>query len=197
MSDDVELITRCLDGDIDSFNRLVQRWEKRVYNFILSQIGNQEEAWDLCQKTFIQAYKDLERLRDPNRFSAWIYQIAMNRCKDLYRSRKRRPTQSLDGLEDLPEETVQGWFVSQPDSPEDMAHNRDLQDILLKALQDIPPEQRIVVVMKEYQGLKFSEIAEALEVPLNTVKSRMYYGLNALRQVFERWNIDAETVYEY
>ena len=86
-------------------------------------------------------------------------------------------------------------MATPPDTyPDALAHESRVRTLLNRALQTIPEEQRVVIIMKEYQGLKFSEIAEALEVPLNTVKSRMYYGLNALRKVFDQWNINEEMV---
>lgn len=83
---------------------------------------------------------------------------------------------------------------NRPKNPDEEAQNRDLRDILNRALQAIPEEQRVVIVMKEYQGLKFTEIAEALQTSVNTVKSRMYYGLSAIRKVFKQWNIDEEMI---
>ncbi|MCZ6633441.1 MAG: sigma-70 family RNA polymerase sigma factor [bacterium] len=190
---DAELITRFLSGQITAFNTLVKRWERPIYNFILRYVGNREETRDLSQQTFIRAYKSLKRLRDPEKFSTWLYQIALNSCRDAARSRSRRPL-SLDalqenGVDDLPE-----LATSPTHHPDAFAHAQNVRDLLNRALQSIPEEQRVVVIMKEYQGLKFTEIADALSVPLNTVKSRMYYGLSALKKIFDQWNLDEEMV---
>ncbi|MDA0746671.1 MAG: sigma-70 family RNA polymerase sigma factor [bacterium] len=190
---DAELVARFLAGDVGAFNTLVRRWERPAYNFILRYAGNREEARDLCQKTFIRVHKNLRRLRDREKFSTWFYQVALNTCRDAARSRQRHPTCSLDGMEEVDLGTV-SEMVSSSIQPDAVAHNLGVRELLNRALQAIPEEQRVVVVMKEYQGLKFVEIAEVLEVPLNTVKSRMYYGLNALRKLFEQWQIDEEMV---
>ena len=191
---DAELIHRFLDGDITAFNRLTRKWESAAFNFILRYTGDREEAKDLCQKTFIRVYKGLRRLRERDRFPTWFYRIALNTCRDAARVRQRRPIISMDALEEDERDQVPELATSRLSSPESIAHRKSVKELLNEALQSIPEEQRVVVVMKEYQGLKFSEIAEVLKVPMNTVKSRMYYGLNALKKVFDRWNIDEEMV---
>ena len=100
----------------------------------------------------------------------------------------------MDGLEEGELDSVLELATPRTLEPDSVVHRQNVKELLNKALQAIPAEQRVVVVMKEYQGLKFTEIAEVLKVPLNTVKSRMYYGLSALKKVFERWNIDEEMV---
>lgn len=196
MTDD-QLIKKFLNGEAHAFNTLVWRWEKCLYNFMLRYIGDREESKDLCQKTFIRVYHNLHRLRDTRKFSSWIYQIAVNICRDELKRRKRNPMFSLESLQ----EANSGQSNSKIEigsnmtkNPDEEAQNRDLRDILNRALQAIPEEQRVVIIMKEYQGLKFTEIAEALQTSVNTVKSRMYYGLNAIRKVFKQWNIDEEMI---
>jgi len=187
MTTDLELIKCTQKGDTASFDVLVRRWERPIYNFILRYIGNREDAQDLCQKTFIRAFESLQRLRDPQKFSSWLYQIALNTCRDRSR-RKPQFVVSLDSGIGPPENLV----TPPSDLPDALTHERHVRDILNKALQSIPEEQRAVLIMKEYQGLKFREIAETLDVSINTVKSRMYYGLNALRKIFDQWDLDRE-----
>jgi RNA polymerase sigma-70 factor (ECF subfamily) len=191
---DVELINRFVDGDIAAFNRLTRNWEAAAFNFIMRYVGDREEAKDLCQKTFIQVYRGLPRLKDRERFSTWFYRIALNTCRDAARVRKRHSLISMDGLEEGELDSVPELATPRTLDPDSVAHRQNVKELLNEALQVIPAEQRVVVVMKEYQGLKFTEIAEVLKVPLNTVKSRMYYGLSALKKVFDRWNIDEEMV---
>lgn len=192
---DIQLIEKFLDGEVNAFNTLVWRWEKSLYNFILRYIGNREEAKDLCQRTFIRVYKNLGRLREPQKFSSWIYQIAVNICRDEMKRRGRNSTLSLESLQ----EKSNGQTNMRPEiatastiDPDEALLNRDLRDVLHRALGEIPEEQRLVIIMKEYQGLKFTEIAEILQTSVNTVKSRMYYGLSGLRKVFKKWKISEE-----
>jgi len=194
---DAELIERYLKGDIDAFNTLIWRWEKPLYNFILRTIGNRELAKDLCQTVFIRMYKQLKTLKDHEKFSSWIYRIAINLCKDEFKKRGRHRLVSLNALtdEDPGKDQVKHQF-SDPnaDSPEDIMQNHQVEVIIKNALKQIPDEQRVVIVMKQYQGLKFTEIAEILDEPINTVKSRLYYGLRAMKKVLEASNLSKEVL---
>ncbi|MCH8019230.1 sigma-70 family RNA polymerase sigma factor [candidate division KSB1 bacterium] len=194
---DSELIGKFLTGDVNAFNTLVWRWEKSVYNFILRYIGDREESQDICQKTFIRVYRKLNRLRDTEKFSTWLYQIAINICRDEIKSRSRRKTYSLDHLQENSNGAQAGVLNLTTDSksePEEQAHKRDVSDLIGRALQTLPEEQRVVIIMKEYQGLKFTEIADILETSVNTAKSRMYYGIAALRKIFMQWEISKESL---
>jgi len=192
---DAELIRKVWAGQLDAFNTIVWRWEKRLYNFVLRYIGDREESKDICQTTFIRAYHKLSRLKDPEKFSTWLYQIAVNICRDQLKKKKRQRLISLEdwrqnqnGGKDTPE-VVESSAEPGADA---LAHNNNVRDMIQRALQEIPEEQRAVIIMKVYQGLKFTEIAEILKMSDNTAKSRMYYGLSALRRIFKKWNINEE-----
>jgi RNA polymerase sigma-70 factor (ECF subfamily) len=194
---DAQLIDRCKAGDINAFNTIVRRWEKNIYNFVLRYLGSKEVSRDVCQSTFVRAYQNLSRLRDPDRFSTWLYQIAVNLCRDEIRRQGRKRTISLDHLTADNHRAGQRLPVIDNacrDHPENQMQNGSLRELLNRALQKLPEEQRAVIVMKEYQGLKFAEIADVLETSENTVKSRMYYGLTALRKVFKQWRISEERI---
>lgn len=186
---DAEWIAQIRAGRPAAFNALVQRWQHPVFNFILRYVGNREDARDLCQQTFIRAYRNLKHLRDPRKFTAWLYRIAHNTCRDAARSRHLT---SLDARADA--DTGPYVLVDPAAHPDAQAHEQSVRDLLNRALQNLPDEQRVVIIMKTYQGLKFTEIAETLEVPINTVKSRMYYGLTALKNLFDRWHITEDMV---
>ena len=189
---DAELVRRFRGGDPQGFNALAGRWQGRLYNFILRYSGDREEARDLCQKVLVSAYRNIRRLRDPEKVSTWLYQIAVNTCRDELRRRRRHPVISLESLE---HGDGRGNPALRSSSSADAAlQARDLRDLLNRALQSIPEEQRVVVLMKEYQHLKFTEIAAVLELPLNTVKSRLYYGLNNLRKLLSQWGVTEETI---
>lgn len=187
---DAEWIAQFQAGQTTAYNALAQRWQGPIYNFILRYVGNREDARDLCQQTFIRVYRNLKQLRDPGKFPSWVYQIAHNTCRDAARSRRLMSLDALCERDDIPVSLVMDAMLY----PDAMAHGQGVRDLLNRALQTLPEEQRVVIVMKEYQGLKFSEIAEALETPVNTVKSRMYYGLSALKQLFDQWQITEDMV---
>ncbi len=194
---DWQLIETIINGDVSKFNILVRQWEKPIYNFALRYLGEKEPARDVTQQTFIRVYNNIRKLREVNRFSSWIYQIASNLCKDELKKKIRQETLSLDQIQEnsnnghlLPDELIE----AQTDQPDSALNQKLIGDLVQKALLQLPAEQRVVIIMKEYQGLKFHEIAEALGESLNTVKSRMYYGLNGLKKIFAKWQITEEVL---
>lgn len=194
---EMDLIEQMMRGDRERFNLLVWKWEKPIFNFALRYLGDYESAREVTQKTFIRVYKNIGKLNHAEKFSSWIYQIAANLCKDELKKRTNRDFLSIDMIQQnsenghrMPEELIE----LKRDNPEAIVNQKQIGAILQKALNQLPEEQRVVIIMKEYQGLKFREIAEALGEPINTIKSRMYYGLNALRKIFEKWNITEEVL---
>ena len=177
---DEHLLGLAVQGDVACFGEVTERWERRIFHFIFRYVGSREEARDLTQDTFTKAFQNLGRLSDPARFSSWLYTIALNECRMRFR-RQQRVRQS--SIEDEP--SVELTLASTESSPEDRAAHGQQVTRLRRALSQLPEEQRAVILMKEYQGLKFHEIAEVLEMPLSTVKSRMYLGLKTLRRLME------------
>jgi RNA polymerase sigma-70 factor (ECF subfamily) len=192
---DTQLLQQFDKGDINAFNTLVWRWENRVYNFIRRYVGDCEVAKDACQTTFIRVYQNVGKLNNREHFSTWLYQIAINICRDELRRRKSNRNVSLETMQEqaIASEIAQ-LTAGERHHPETMTANNSLRDLLDQALQRIPEKQRVIIIMKEYHGLKFTEIAEVLEISVNTAKSRMYYGLSALRKVFSKWNLTEESL---
>jgi RNA polymerase sigma factor (sigma-70 family) len=172
-------------GNADAFNKLAGSCYHRIFHFCLKYFGDEDEAWDCTQKTFIKVYEKLPELREESRFFPWLYTIAGNFCKEYLRSNSKLRHLPLDhGM--TPEQEKSPSRQSGADS---LHRSHELNHWIEKALQSIPEEQRVVVIMKEYEGFKFHEIASILGQSENTVKSRLYYGLKALRKCFEKWNI--------
>jgi RNA polymerase sigma-70 factor, ECF subfamily len=159
--EDRDLIAKARRGHVDAYNILVSRWEKRVYNYLLRLVRNREDALDLAQDVFLKAFQNLKKLEDPARFSAWLFRIAHNEAYSLLR--KNRP---------------EGEF------PVDSARTFPMELTLAveTALSKLSADQREAVVLKVYQGFKFEEMAEILECPVSTVKSRLYTAFDLLKQ---------------
>jgi RNA polymerase sigma-70 factor (ECF subfamily) len=185
---DEQLLGLFRSGDQESFNVLVDRWERPLYNFTYRFLGQREEARDVCQETFLRVYRRANRFRDGARFSTWLYQIALNLCRDIARRKKRWGRILGPAREWLAESRPQDEPADGSETAEDWAVKHSERLLVRQALASIPSEQREVVVMKEFQGLKFREIAEILGCPESTVKSRMYYGLANLKTMI----VDAE-----
>ena len=184
---DEELVEEFQRGDPHAFDVLVQRWERKIQGAIYRIMGPEEDARDLSQETLLKAYRALGTFKKEARFSSWLYQIALNVCRDRMRRRKARPQVSLDEMMEAGEIAPLG----RGPNPLEMIEARDLSRTVAAAVESLPPEQREVIVLKEYQGLTFLEIAEALDIPISTVKTRLYRGLSLLRQRLERQGIRA------
>jgi RNA polymerase sigma factor (sigma-70 family) len=151
---------------------------------------------EISQKTFISMCKNLQSLQDNARFKSWLYKIAVNYCREETRKKKGDRSLSFDVVWNRDAEESPKWESSgqRYDNPESQLQRMELADILQEALNELNVEQREVVIMKEYEGLKFREIAEVLNISENTVKSRMYYGLDGLRKILDRKNINKDTI---
>jgi RNA polymerase sigma-70 factor (ECF subfamily) len=171
--EDRDLILRAREGDVDGFNVLVSRWERKVYNYLLRAVRNREDALDLCQETFLKAYRNLRSLQDPGRFAQWLFRIAHNESISLFRKRR------FDSDEEVPEVGT-GGAVGVAGTRIELL---DLGLAVENALGRLTPEQREVVILKIYQGFKFHEIAEIIGSPASTVKSRLYTALEVLKDV--------------
>jgi RNA polymerase sigma-70 factor (ECF subfamily) len=181
---DEELVARAQDGDASAFDELVGRWERKIRGAIYRIIGSDDDALDLCQETFLKAYRGLGSFKQEARFSSWLYQIALNLCRDRMRRRRGKTWVSLDDLDD-------GAALPQSPGPSalDLVEAQDLSRTVSGAVAALPEEQREVIVLKEYQGLTFLEIAEVLGLPMSTVKTRLYRGLGQLKEQLERQGV--------
>ena len=178
---DEELVEACQAGEASAFDVLVARWEDRIRGAAYRFLGSEEEARDVAQEAFLKAYRALEGFKREARFSSWLYQIATNLCRDRLRRRRTRAAVSLEELE----ETGPVIVETRPGAHELLLQS-DLAQAVRRAVHALPEEQREVVILKEYQGLTFLEIAQSLDVPVSTVKTRLYRGLGQLRLRLER-----------
>ncbi len=180
---DEELVTRSRGGDVDSFNQLVLRWERPIYALAYRVIGREEDARDVAQETFLRAFRALPGFKGQAKFSSWLYRIALNLCRDWIRRQRRAP------VVQMPEGVDPSEFAAESEpaeSIEDLVARRELSDIVEDAMKILPEEQRTAIVLKEYHGLTFQEIADLQSVPLSTVKTRLYQGLSVLRRHLEK-----------
>ena len=178
-STDEELVARSQGGDLDSFNQLVLRWERPIYALAYRVIGREEDARDVAQETFLRAFRALKGFKGQAKFSSWLYRITLNLCRDWIRRERRtpvvQPPEGVDVIELAGESTPS-------ESIEDLVSRHQLGRAVGKAMSQLPEEQRTAIILKEYHGLTFQEIADLLDCPLSTVKTRLYQGLTVLRK---------------
>ncbi len=165
-------------GDALSFNRLVLKWEKTIFNVSLRMLQDREEAAEATQEIFLLAYKNIRRFRRDSRFSTWLYRIAINHCVTRARRRPQGIHQSLD--EDGEDSrSLERLTVAESQAGELLRAEQRLR--VMAALSHLHAEQQAVIELKFFQEMTFEEIADTLSVPLSTVKSRLYSGLEMLK----------------
>jgi RNA polymerase sigma-70 factor (ECF subfamily) len=166
--EDRDLVARARQGQVEAYNVLVSRWEKKVYRYLLRLTRNPDDAMDLSQDAFLKAYQSLRKLQDASRFGAWLFRIAHNEAYSLLR--RNRPEAELTELSG----------VAAAGSGRRMAPV-EVSLAVESALARLSPEQREAVLLKVYEGFKFEEIAEILDCPASTIKSRVYTALELLK----------------
>jgi RNA polymerase sigma-70 factor (ECF subfamily) len=180
---DEELVARAQGGDVDSFNQLILRWERPIYALAYRTLGREEDARDISQEAFLRAYRALPGFKGQAKFSSWLYRIALNLCRDWIRKQRRAPVQQLpDGVDPVEMAGERGPV----ESIEELVARKELSDVVGEAMQQLPEEQRTAIILKEYHGMTFQEIADLQGCPLSTVKTRLYQGLTVLRRHLEQ-----------
>jgi RNA polymerase sigma-70 factor, ECF subfamily len=175
-------------GDLAAFNQLVTKHEQRVYNLAYRMLNDAEAAADATQDAFFQAYRALAQYRGGS-FKSWLLRIASNICYDRLRSRNRRPSTSLDAMIEEAEKvggSDLGLLEDSQSDPLDFATRRELARELAQALQSLPDEQRVVVVLSDVQGMSYDEIVYITGASLGTVKSRISRGRLKIREYLHK-----------
>jgi RNA polymerase sigma-70 factor (ECF subfamily) len=168
---DEQIVQQTLAGEVEAFSILVRRWEKKVYGLAYRMLGHYEDARDASQEIFLTVYRNLNKFRGDAKFSSWLYRIALNCCHNKLRERAL-PTVPIEETEPVVAEgSIQGDIERQ-----------ERIDRVRTALQALPYEMRQIIIMKEYEGLTFKEISEVLNIPVSTAKTRLYTGMDQLRQ---------------
>ncbi len=176
---DADLVRRTLCGEVAAYNGLVLRYQRQVYNLAYRMLGNAEDAGDLVQETFLRAYGALASFRQDASFLTWLYKIASNLCIDQLRSRKAKGALSLDvELEEGREPAADNRATG----PEESAVRDAVQEVVNRAILNLPERYRVVVVMRHLQDMSVDEIARALNLPTGTVKTHLFRAREMLRE---------------
>ena len=176
---DEELVARSKTGDTESFNQLVQRWERPIFALAYRTLGREEDARDVTQETFLRAFRALSGFKGDAKFSSWLYRIALNLCRDWMRKDRRAPLVAVPEGVDVEQLAAERGPV---ETVEDLAARAEMSREVARAMDMLPDEQRQAIILKEYHGLTFQEVADLMKCPLSTVKTRVYQGLSTLRK---------------
>lgn len=184
---DEQLVELSVSGDADAFGEIVRRWERKIFALCFGMLGREDDARDAVQETFISAYRNLKNFRGEAKVSSWLHRIAVNQCLTIKRRAKTRSEDFLDEDESAEDRT----FVAPAHlSPARTTEQSERMTLVRQAVQSLPTELKEVVVMKEFEEMTFQEISETLELPLSTVKSRLYTALKQLRMKLERTPVE-------
>ena len=181
LATDEIIVERALTGDAEAFGELVYRWERRIFALTYGMLGREEDARDATQETFLAAFRNLRGFRGEAKVSSWLHRIAVNQCISRQRRSKVRSESALE------EEHETSFATPFAHSPAHVVEGRQETAAVRRAINSLPVELRQVVVMKEFEELTFREIADALDLPLSTVKSRLYTALKQLQMRLQKF----------
>ncbi len=185
---DEQIVKRALTGDADAFGEIVRRWERRIFALAYGMLGREEDARDATQETFIAAFRNLRGFRGEAKVSSWLHRIAVNQCITRQRRAKVRNEAALD---DETEKDAASFATPLETSPSRVVEGLERTVAVRRAVNSLPSELRQVIVMKEFEELTFREIADVLELPLSTVKSRLYTALRQLQMRLQKFGNEA------
>ena len=188
LTTDEQLVERALAGDGDAFGEVVRRWERKIYALAYGITGSVEDARDATQETFIAAYRSLPRFRGEAQVSSWLHRIAVNQC--ITRQRRARVRAETGLEEEVEAGREHSLSTGREASPAHASESKQRAEAVRRAVASLPQELREVVLMKEFEELTFQEIADALQIPLSTVKSRLYTALKQLRLKLEKFQLE-------
>jgi len=179
------LITQCKQGNKNAYDDLIRLYEKRVYNYAFRLCGRYDEANDLASETFLRVYNSLANFRGDSSFITWLFRITTNVYLDEKKRQRARPSDSLDEMLELEESVVVRQIEDPSPSPSSVAEAGERSDMLQEAINSLPDYQRMMIVMYHTDGRSYEEIAETLDLPIGTVKSRLNRARLSLRDILK------------
>jgi RNA polymerase sigma-70 factor (ECF subfamily) len=180
-ANDQRLVERVQQGDKRAFDLLVLKYQHKIIKLVMRYVRDPAEAQDVSQEAFIKAYRALPRFRGDSAFYTWLYRIAINTAKNHLVSMSRKPMEYDLDLQDPEQPTVHETLRDQ-DSPEGVVLREELRETVEAAIADLPEELRIAITLREVEGLSYEEIAQAMDCPVGTVRSRIFRARDAIDQ---------------
>ncbi len=176
---DEDLMKRCREGDMSAFELIVLRYKDAIFNLIYHFLADYHRSQDVSQETFLRVLKNVDRYRSKNSFKTWLYRIAVNLCKNELRNRSRRKMVSLSDPDLDVESLIGGNYIP----PDEAYENEEMRKLIQDALGNLPEDQRMAIVLREYQDLSYEEIAAALSCSLGAVKSKIHRARQSLKDI--------------
>lgn len=190
------LVNRSKIGDIEAFEELISKYQKRVFNIVLRIVGNADEAEDVSQEVFLKVFKSIAGFKGNSSFYTWLYRITINECMDFIKKRKKTAAYSLDAPLETDEDELKKEVEDKSESTEDKVERKEVREYIVKALMTLTAEYRSVIVLRDIQGFSYEEIAHILKCPEGTVKSRINRARSELKnrlsknmELFAKYNV--------
>jgi RNA polymerase sigma-70 factor (ECF subfamily) len=184
-STDSIMIQAVLDGDVNAYQSLVERYERRIYYVAYGMVRDPEDAREIAQEAFVKAFKKIDTFRLDSRFYTWLYRITFNLCIDHHRRMKHRRTDEYDDQRSSGADAGVIELASRRDNPSANVDRKHLRERIMDAFDKLPDDQRQVVVLRELEEMSYREIAQVLEIPEGTVMSRLYYARRKLQELLQ------------
>lgn len=182
-------LAKAIEDNIDgSFEYFVDTYNKKIFNIAYRMLKNYDDASEMSQEVLFKIYRKINSFKGDCSLSTWVHRVTTNSCIDELRRRKNVVTVSLDKNIVVNDQEIRPELSDEEPSPEDIAEKKDLQLIIKKALDELPDDQRAILILREYDGLSYDEIADISKVPIGTVKSRINRARQSLRERLEAGN---------
>ena len=186
---DKRLVERVKRGDKRAFDVLVLKYQHRIANLITRYVRDQDEVLDVTQEVFVKAYRAMNNFRGDAQFYTWLYRIAINTAKNFLVAKSRRPPDTDIDVDER-EFSEQSVVISEEGNPEDQLSGEQLKRVLQKALEDLPEELRVALMLREFDGLSYDEIAQIMDCPVGTVRSRIFRGRESIEKRITKMESD-------
>lgn len=183
MTSDEELVKQVRQGDRAAFQALVEKYQRRMYAVAYGLLGNREDALDAVQDAFVKVYRSLNRFKGESSFYTWLYRITVNSAIDLGRKHGRR--EEVEFREEIEPDEEKGEFPVAPasENPAESLMQKETGELIERAIEQLPPDQRTAIVLREIEGLSYKEIARVMGCSEGTVMSRLHYGRKKLQEM--------------
>ena len=180
-AEEVQLIDKALAGDDNAFAEILKRYRQPLYHLLFKMVRNREEAEDLVQEAFIKAFKALASFNEEYAFSTWLYKIAVNNCIDYLR-KKRLQTFSYDKPMEVKDGALRREYADYEPTPDKLLMSAEKSKLINRAIEELPPKYRTVIVLRHREEYSYEAIAEKLHLPLGTVKARIFRAREMLKR---------------
>jgi RNA polymerase sigma-70 factor (ECF subfamily) len=180
-SSDKKLVKRVQRGDKGAFDQLVLKYQHKIVNLVMRYVRDPELALDITQEAFIKAYRALPRFRGDSAFYTWMYRIAVNTAKNHLAAQRRRPMSVELDMQD-PEQYDLHAKLKETDTPEAITLSNEMKETIERAIAALPEDLRTAIILRELEGMSYEEIAQTMECPVGTVRSRIFRARDAINK---------------